>query len=49
MKFKRNKNGFIIFLLDFLFVTAGILLLIIEFFRNQETLASIINAFKGSF
>jgi hypothetical protein len=45
-KIPKNKEGFIIFLLDFLFVDIGLALLIIGLLGNQNTLASIIKAFR---
>jgi len=47
MKFKRNKNkGFIVLLLDIIFVTAGIALLIISILKNKNIFESFIRLFK---
>jgi len=48
-KIPKNKEGFIIFLLDFLFVVFGVAFFIYEILKNQKVLASIIDAFKGLF
>ncbi len=45
----KNKMGFIILLLDLLFVIGGIILLLIGFAQSRQDLASMLKAFREAF